>query len=396
MRTHWVQARARQGRTRSDLTRRALIGFRGQWRGSCHGHKRRTSQSPLSCLLPPLLPSLSSSSFSLSFHPFLQSFLLFLLLSFIGLSCKCSCWPPILVVLRSLPKSNKHSWSSSPSLSVCVHRGELVVDLSFLSLSLPQIPRVSYTWKSTMAPNFGLPTPWRFLSSPSRLAGFVCCSRWVAFFAWFFFPVQRFLQSPAFPCCLKPHPPFPVSCSLSLSIYLCLLLSLCPLARRLVRLVFLVLSTCFVADQRKNFFFPLSFRSLRFACLVLFFFHSTCTRGLLRCSWRSTPPSCLWCGPWESERCCEPCACAWRIWRGWSALRSFQYPGTALHSSWHSNASSRHIAVDRRCGAAGGPFFSSLSFSSSSPSLPSPYPVPPWSSTLLMREGVMCAVSVSC
>ena len=75
--------------------------------------------------------SLSSSSFSLSFHPFLQSFLLFLLLSFVGLSCKCSCWPPILVVLRSLPKSNKHSWSSSPSLSVCVHRGESAVGLSF-------------------------------------------------------------------------------------------------------------------------------------------------------------------------------------------------------------------------------------------------------------------------
>ena len=54
-RAHWVQARAQQGRTRSDLTRRALIGFRGQWRGSCHGHKRRTSQSPLSCLLLLLL-----------------------------------------------------------------------------------------------------------------------------------------------------------------------------------------------------------------------------------------------------------------------------------------------------------------------------------------------------
>ena len=51
MATHWVQARAQQGRTRSDLTRRALIGFRGQWRGSCHSHKRMTTQSPLSCLL---------------------------------------------------------------------------------------------------------------------------------------------------------------------------------------------------------------------------------------------------------------------------------------------------------------------------------------------------------
>ena len=49
---HWVQARAQQGRTRSP---RALIGSRGQWRGSCHGHKRKTTQSPLSscsCTLP--------------------------------------------------------------------------------------------------------------------------------------------------------------------------------------------------------------------------------------------------------------------------------------------------------------------------------------------------------
>ena len=71
------------------------------------------SRHPFAYLLtqnPVPVFSLSSSSFSLSFHPFLQSFLLFLLLSFVGLSCKCSCWPPILVVLRSLPKSNKHSF----------------------------------------------------------------------------------------------------------------------------------------------------------------------------------------------------------------------------------------------------------------------------------------------
>ena len=103
-----------------------------------------------SSLAYPLTPDPSSLSLSLfffilslSFHPFLQSFLLFLLLSFVGLSCKCSCWPPILVVLRSLPKSSKRSLVVYPSLSVCVHRGEPVVDLSFLSLSLPQIPRVS-------------------------------------------------------------------------------------------------------------------------------------------------------------------------------------------------------------------------------------------------------------
>ena len=63
-----------------------------------------------------------------------------------GLSCKCSCWPPILVVLRSLPKSNKRSLSSLPSLSVCVSRGESVVGSSFPFL--PQIPRL-YTWNST-------------------------------------------------------------------------------------------------------------------------------------------------------------------------------------------------------------------------------------------------------
>ena len=36
-------------------------------------------------------------------------------------------------MLRSLPKSNKHSWSSSPSLSVCVHRGESAVGSFFSS-----------------------------------------------------------------------------------------------------------------------------------------------------------------------------------------------------------------------------------------------------------------------
>ena len=90
---------------------------------------------PFTPLTPDPSPSSLSLSFfilSLSFHPFLQSFLLFLRLSFVGLSCKCSCWPPILVVLRSLPKSNKTVPSSpSPSLSVCVHRGESAVGLPF-------------------------------------------------------------------------------------------------------------------------------------------------------------------------------------------------------------------------------------------------------------------------
>ena len=194
-------------------------------------------RSLVSCLFPVL--SLSSSfSLSLLFHPFLQSFLLFLLLSFVGLSCKCSCWPPILVVLRSLPKSNKHSFLVVSFVVGVRASWGTCCGSSFPFL--PQIPRVSKRGILQMAPNFGLPTPWRFLSSPSRLAGFVCCNRWVAFVAWFFFPVQLFLHSSAVPCCLKPHLPFPVSCSLSLSICLCLLLSLCPVARRLVRLVFLV------------------------------------------------------------------------------------------------------------------------------------------------------------
>ena len=113
--------------------------------------------SPRSLVLPPLLPLLSLLLHPLSrFHPFLQSFLLFLLLSFIGLSCKCSCWPPILVVLRSLPKSNKHSWSSSPSLSVCVPRGEPCCGIFlFFPFLFPQILRVLIRgflqWRPTLA-----------------------------------------------------------------------------------------------------------------------------------------------------------------------------------------------------------------------------------------------------
>ena len=65
---------------------------------------------------------------------------MFLLLSFVGISCKCSCWPPILVVLRSLPKSNKHSLSSSvPSLSVYVNRGETAVGLPFPVSPIPRV-----------------------------------------------------------------------------------------------------------------------------------------------------------------------------------------------------------------------------------------------------------------
>ena len=48
----WAQCGARTecGPVRNISTRRTLIGFCGQWRGSCRGHKRRTTQSPLSCL----------------------------------------------------------------------------------------------------------------------------------------------------------------------------------------------------------------------------------------------------------------------------------------------------------------------------------------------------------
>ena len=61
-----------------------------------------------------------------------------------GLSCKCSCWPPILVVLRSIPKANKRSLSSLTSLSVCVSRGEPCCGIFlFFPFLFPQIPRVS-------------------------------------------------------------------------------------------------------------------------------------------------------------------------------------------------------------------------------------------------------------
>ena len=98
--------------------------------------------------------SLSSSSFSLLFHPFLQSFLLFLLLSCVGLSCKCSCWPPILVVLRSLPKSNKHSLVVV-SFVVGVRASWGTCCGSFLSLSPPNSTYL-YTWNSTHSTSDGL------------------------------------------------------------------------------------------------------------------------------------------------------------------------------------------------------------------------------------------------
>ena len=93
-----------------------------------------------------------------------------------------------------------------------------------------------------------------------------------------FFPAQLFLHSPAFPCCLKPHLPFPVSCSLSVSICLCLL-TLCPDARRLDRLVFPVYSTCFLTRSKEKKIFPLSFPFSLLCCCRPFVLSFDCPRG---------------------------------------------------------------------------------------------------------------------
>ena len=144
---------------------------------------------------------------------------------------------------------------------MCVHRGNLL--WVFLSLSPPRIPRVSLCgisyWRLTLA----RPRP-----DDSCLLRLVWLASFVATgelpsLRDFSSPVQRFLHSPAF-----PHLPFPVSFSLSLSIYLCLLLSLCPVARRLVRLVCPVYSTCFLTRSKEEKIFPLSFpfSSLSYCC----------------------------------------------------------------------------------------------------------------------------------
>ena len=124
-------------------TRRALIGSRGQWRGSCHGHKCRTTQSPFSLALLHSRSSVLSCLWRARVSPVSSAllFVWFIYLSSRGLSCKCSCWPPILVVLRSLPKSNKQSFVffSLRCRCACFVGNLLWV---FLSLFLPQIPRV--------------------------------------------------------------------------------------------------------------------------------------------------------------------------------------------------------------------------------------------------------------
>ena len=85
---------------------------------------------------------------------------------------------------------------------------------------------------------------------------------------------------PTFPCLSllsQAPPPFPSLLVLSLSLCLCLLLTLCPVARRLVRLVFPVYSTCFLtrSKKKKKIFFSTFLPFSCFATVVLLFFHST-------------------------------------------------------------------------------------------------------------------------
>ena len=80
-----------------------------------------------------------------------------------------------------------------------------------------------------------------------------------------FFLVQLFLHPLPFPAVSSP-PPFPSLLVLSLSV--CLrLLCLCPVARRLVRLVFPVLSTCFFVRSKEKIFFS-TLLSVLFALLL--------------------------------------------------------------------------------------------------------------------------------
>ena len=72
----------------------------------------------------------------------------------------------------------------------------------------------------------------------------------------------------------------------------------------------------------------------------------------------------------------------------------------AQRSARHGTATPVHVTSPLTVDAAP-PVVHSSPFSLSSPPPPPPpspplTPVPPWSSTLLMREGVMCAVSVRC
>ena len=81
----------------------------------------------------------------------------------------------------------------------------------------------------------------------------------VSFLLCVFFLVPLFLHSSAVPCCLKAHLPFPVSCSLSHFIRLCLLLSLYSVARCLFSSSFPSSSCAISPDQTKLFYTLLSF-----------------------------------------------------------------------------------------------------------------------------------------
>ena len=91
----------------------------------------------------------------------------------------------------------------------------------------------------------------------------------------FFFPVQRFLHSPAFSCCLKPHLPFPVSWFFhSLSVFAFFL----PCVRSPVvwfGSAFLSCPRAFSVRSKEKKFFPLSFPFSCFATVAFLFFHST-------------------------------------------------------------------------------------------------------------------------
>ena len=117
-----------------------------------------------------------------------------------------------------------------------------------------------------MAPNFGLPTPWRVLSSPSRLTDFVCCNRWVAFVAWFFFQFNFAYIPLPFPAVSSPT-------SLSQSLVLCHSLSVFAFFFPCVRSPVVWFGSSFLSSPRafspikgKKFFFHSP--SVLFALLV--------------------------------------------------------------------------------------------------------------------------------
>ena len=167
---------------------------------------------------------------------------------------------------------NKHSWSSSPSLSVCVYRGESVVDLSFPFL--PQIPRVlirgTLHWRPIWLAHALTILVFSVSSGWLRLLQQVSCLLCVIFFSSSTFPT--------FPCLSllsQAPPPFP-SVLFSVTLYLSLSSSY-PVSghpsfgsARLSCLLH-VLSHSLKGKE----FFHSPFRSLCVAAVVLLFFQST-------------------------------------------------------------------------------------------------------------------------